>query len=203
MPRVSREQAEKNHELIEEVSARLFKERGFSGVSVADLMATAGLTHGGFYGHFASKDELAAAACARSFGQTTLRWQQKAQEPCAEGEKGARLAKFFDDYLSSANVNKSSCPAVSFSSDVAREPDDKPVRRTYAVGLEGMAGALEQMSPAREPGLKRQQALAQLSTLIGAMTLARATRGDPLSDEILLAARALLTGRLALDDEPA
>jgi TetR/AcrR family transcriptional repressor of nem operon len=65
MPRVSREQAEKNHELIEEVSARLFKERGFSGVSVADLMATAGLTHGGFNGPFATKDEHAPAACAR------------------------------------------------------------------------------------------------------------------------------------------
>jgi TetR/AcrR family transcriptional repressor of nem operon len=67
MPRVSREQADKNRAVIEAASARLFKEHGINGISAADIMATAGLTHGGFYGHFDSKVELAAIACARAF----------------------------------------------------------------------------------------------------------------------------------------
>ena len=75
MPRVSREQTDKNRLLIEAASARLFKEHGFDGVSVADIMASAGLTHGGFYGHFESKDELAALACAKAFEESAARWR--------------------------------------------------------------------------------------------------------------------------------
>ena len=66
MPRVSRAEAENHRQQITEASARLFKERGVKGVSVADLMGAAGLTHGGFYGHFESKDALAGVAVARA-----------------------------------------------------------------------------------------------------------------------------------------
>ena len=75
MPRVSKEQTDRNRLLIEAASARLFKERGLNGVSVTDIMASAGLTHGGFYGHFESKDELAAVACERAFGESVVRWR--------------------------------------------------------------------------------------------------------------------------------
>jgi TetR/AcrR family transcriptional repressor of nem operon len=64
--RVTREQAAENRERIVQVAAKLFRERGFDGIGVADLMKSAGLTHGGFYGHFRSKDDLAAEACARA-----------------------------------------------------------------------------------------------------------------------------------------
>ena len=70
MPRVTREQADSNKIAITEASARLFRERGIDSVSVAELMAAAGLTHGGFYGHFASKQELAGEACAFAFGRS-------------------------------------------------------------------------------------------------------------------------------------
>ena len=74
MPRVSKEQTDLNRSAIENVSAKLFREKGFNGVSVSDLMAAAGLTHGGFYGHFSSKDELAAVACANAFDHAVERW---------------------------------------------------------------------------------------------------------------------------------
>ncbi len=70
MPRVSKIQAQKNRETIEQVSSRLLREQGISGTSVADLMEASGLTHGGFYGHFASKDDLAAIACGRAFAES-------------------------------------------------------------------------------------------------------------------------------------
>ena len=67
MPRVSRAQAEANHQAIEDAASRLFRERGLDAVTVADVMAEAGLTHGGFYTHYSSKDDLAAAACTAAF----------------------------------------------------------------------------------------------------------------------------------------
>src|SRR5262249_49350385 len=69
MPRVSKKQAEENHREVIAAAARLFRERGINGVSVPALMAAAGLTHGAFYGHFASKDDLAAAACTYAMEQ--------------------------------------------------------------------------------------------------------------------------------------
>ena len=66
--KVSREQAAANRERILDVATRLFRERGLDGIGVADLMREAGLTHGGFYGHFASKEDLIAEACKRSLG---------------------------------------------------------------------------------------------------------------------------------------
>jgi TetR/AcrR family transcriptional regulator, transcriptional repressor for nem operon len=74
MPRASREQSTKHREQILREAARAFRERGFDDVSVADLMARAGLTHGGFYGHFASKQALEAQACAHASEKTTARW---------------------------------------------------------------------------------------------------------------------------------
>ena len=63
--KVSREQAAQNRERILDAAAQLFRERGFEGIGVADLMKEAGLTHGGFYGHFSSKEDLIAQACSR------------------------------------------------------------------------------------------------------------------------------------------
>ena len=83
MPRVSRAQAEAHREAITDASARLFKEHGLKAVSVADLMGAAGLTHGGFYGHFESKDALAGAATAHAYGQAVERWRRRvAAVPC-------------------------------------------------------------------------------------------------------------------------
>src|SRR5213593_477266 len=77
--KVSRERAAQNRERILDAAARLFRERGFEGIGVADLMKTAGLTHGGFYGHFSSKEDLMAQACARALARSLEAWSKRAE----------------------------------------------------------------------------------------------------------------------------
>jgi len=186
MPRVSREQMEKNHELIMQTSARLFREHGLSGVSVADLMAAAGLTHGGFYGHFGSKDELAAAATAAAFKDTDVRWMERMHNA---PDKRAKRAKIAEGYLSNRHRDHSEngCAAVALVGDV--------VRAAYAAGIESQVNILADVSDAATREAQRKDAMVQLALMLGAVNLARATRGTPLSDEILQAAREFLGAR--------
>src|SRR5579862_2729177 len=98
MPRASKQEFQDHRAAITEASARLFREHGVDNVSVAELMAAAGLTHGGFYGHFASKDELAGAACRRAFGRSVERWKKRVADK--DDHRAARSA-LTDSYLSS------------------------------------------------------------------------------------------------------
>src|SRR3954466_13018807 len=99
--KVSREQAAENRERIVQAAARLFRERGFDGIGVADLMSEAGLTHGAFYGQFESKEDLAAQACARALEQSAAKWDRAlaGQKP----EDG--LKAYVSGYLSQRHVN--------------------------------------------------------------------------------------------------
>lgn len=188
MPRVSREQTDKNRLLIEAASARLFKEHGLNGVSVADIMASAGLTHGGFYGHFESKDELAAVACAHAFDASTTRWRALIDENADEQSHVDALAKH---YLSAKQRDDPglSCAAAGLAVDVGRESEEKPIRSVYTRGVKTMIDILTSFSRTRQSKKARQRAIARLSMLTGALTLARAVRDDPLSDEILASVR--------------
>src|SRR3954453_6223646 len=94
--KVSREQAALNRERIVETAAQLFRERGFEGIGVADLMKEAGLTHGGFYGHFASKEDLMAEASARALTRSLALLNE-----LAEGAPGDPVSAVADAYLSS------------------------------------------------------------------------------------------------------
>ncbi|RZT38458.1 TetR/AcrR family transcriptional regulator [Cupriavidus agavae] len=191
MPRVSKAEAEKNRAVIEQVSARLFREQGFHGVSVADLMGAAGLTHGGFYGHFESKDALAAIACARAFEESEARWRKRVADA---PDRAAALSALIDGYLSARNRNSAGtgCPVAALANDVAREADDKPVRAAFHDGVEQLLDILASIQPGDDAGAARAAALAQMATLAGALMLSRATMGTPLSNEILAAARASL-----------
>lgn len=192
MARASREQTDKNREAIEQASSRLFRERGLSGVSVAELMAGAGLTHGGFYGHFASKDALAAQACKRAFEESTARWERRLAR--ADGDRKAMLANLVEPYLSAGHCANPGigCAAAALAVDVAREPAGKPVRQAYADGLRTLVDDMAQTVASDDPRERHDQALVRMALLVGALTLARATEGDPLSDEMLDAARAHL-----------
>jgi TetR/AcrR family transcriptional repressor of nem operon len=188
MPRVSREQTDKNRVAIEAASVRLFKQYGINGVSVSDIMAAAGLTHGGFYGHFESKDELAAIACVQSFEQSVARWKSLIKDDLDEAALVGALA---DHYLNERQRDEpgEGCPITGLAADAGREPDTKPVRKAYTQGLKSLIDVLMSFSRTRQSKAVRQRALARISTLVGALTLARAVRGDPLSEEILVAAR--------------
>ena len=191
MPRVSRAEAESHRQQITEASARLFKERGLNGVSVADLMGAAGLTHGGFYGHFESKDALAGVAVAHAFEQSAERWQRRiGSKPDAAAGRAAIVDKFLTPQsLKEVGLG---CPSVSLAADVAREPAAAPIRSAYMGGLESLVQILAGVEDGPDAAARRQVALADYATMAGALMLARATEGAPLSAEFLAAARARL-----------
>jgi TetR/AcrR family transcriptional regulator, transcriptional repressor for nem operon len=186
MPRVSRAETEKNRGKIQQASARLFREQGFK-ASLDEVMSAAGLTHGGFYGHFRSKDALTASACATAFAESAKRWRKRISEA---RDRESAYAALIEGYLTPHNRESmgTSCPIAALATDVARETEDKPVRQVFREGLEQFLDILaEVQTPAGVDA--RDAALAQLATLVGAMVLARATRGSGLSDEFMNSAR--------------
>lgn len=178
--KVSREQAAKNREEILTVAAKLFRERGFDGIGVADLMKAAGLTHGGFYGHFESKEALISEACTRALAASHDRWTK-----VVENNPDDPLAEVAKNYLSTAHRDHpgKGCLLAALGAETSRQ--NAPVRRAFTDGLRPLIDLLASAAPARTKAQKRQRALAMISGLIGAMILARAVDDPQLSDEIL------------------
>jgi TetR/AcrR family transcriptional repressor of nem operon len=179
--RVTREQAASNRQKILDVAARLFRQHGFDGIGVADIMKGAGLTHGGFYGHFASKDDLAAESCARVLAKPG--WAQK-----LTGTPRPSLGAFVRAYLSPRHRDDpgQGCLLAALGSDIVRQP--REVRRAFTEGLRSRIDALRKLMPGRSSAARRERALATMAGLVGALTLSRAVDDPELSNEILEAA---------------
>ncbi|MGW6655874.1 TetR/AcrR family transcriptional regulator [Rhodococcus sp. NPDC055024] len=186
MGRVSQQQAEENRRRVVETAARLFREKGTQ-LSVADLMKASGLTHGGFYKQFASKDALIDEATAHAFAELTQLHAAGLERHAGQRDE-ARQA-LIDNYLSVEHRDNPAdgCPAAALAADMAREPADSEARRVYTEGVGDFAAAL-----ADERADERADGLVRLSTMLGALVLARATKDSPLSEEILDSARAAL-----------
>jgi TetR/AcrR family transcriptional regulator, transcriptional repressor for nem operon len=187
MPRVSRQQTDANRAAITEAATRLIRERGVDRLSVADLMAAAGLTHGGFYGHFESKQQLAATACRHAFEQSVQRWNRRV---ASAADAASARATIIEGFLSRASRNSpgTSCPATALAADVAREAIEAPIRTSYVQGVEALLEILASLEPDKDAVSARRAAVADFSLLLGALLLARATAGHALSDECLAAA---------------
>lgn len=191
MPRVSLQQTDQNRIAIEKASARLFREKGLHGVSVAEVMAAAGLTHGGFYGHFSSKEGLAAVACAKAFESSGARWDRRfAELPDAASRRRA----YVEGYLSPATRDRPghSCAGTALAGDVARSAPDAPVRPAYLAGVKAMVARLAALQPDAGTPQAERRATAEVAQLVGALLLSRATKGDPLSEQLLDCAREAL-----------
>jgi TetR/AcrR family transcriptional repressor of nem operon len=188
MPRASKQQADQHKTAITEASARLFREHGVDNVSVAELMAAAGLTHGGFYGHFDSKEELAGEACRWAFARSAERWKKRIAD---KDNLTVARAALTDAYLSAQARSgpDGSCPATTLAADVARKAPDAPIRSAYASGIEELLKILAAVQDTGTPRGDREAALADFATMVGGLLLAKATQGEPISDEILSAAR--------------
>lgn len=176
MPRVSQEQARLNRQRVVEVASTLFRERGLHGVGVADIMASAGLTHGGFYGQFANKDALAAEAFDTALTE----------------EYRGTLDTIVSTYLSLGHVQAPGrgCPLAALANDVAREPPGSPVRARFTQGVERLASIVAGLTPKASKERRRQRSLSTMSTLVGAVVLARAVDDPALAKELLQAAQA-------------
>lgn len=187
--KVSREQAAQNRERIVEVAARRFRELGFEGIGIADLMKDAGLTHGAFYGHFASKDDLIAEASALALEQSLERWTA-----VAERAPGDPLSAIAGAYLTRAHRDApgTGCLVAALGSDVSRQ---KPsVRHAVTDTVRSGLAALARLVPGRSTTARRQKAIGTYATMVGAMVLARAVDDPGLSQEILDAGLASLAG---------
>jgi len=182
--RVSREQAAANRERVIDAAAELFRSKGFSGIGVADIMKAAELTHGGFYGHFASKDDLIAQASRRSMQRAAQNWRKLVAE-----SGGDAFATLLTRYLSPRHRDDpgQGCAFAALSGDAAR--CGKPVREAFAEGLEPLIDILSGIVGGRTKAARRRKAIAVLSELIGALMLSRAVGDAGLSDEILDAGR--------------
>ncbi len=192
MPRVSRAQAQANHHAIEAAASRLFRERGLHGVTVADVMAEAGLTHGGFYAHYASKDALAASACASAFALAADTWQGRIDSAATPYEARQVIAEHYLD-VANRDPSTASCPTATLVTDVARAGAGHPMYAVYVEGVRQQIETLAALGNSGDPARERRDACVRLATMMGALLLARACHGDPLADEIAAAARARLT----------
>lgn len=186
--RSSRQDTEKHRKEIIEASARLFREKGVENVSVPELMQAVGMTHGGFYKHFSSKDDLVPIAYDTAFGQVLDRLKTVTGQD-GDGPNAAWNA-LVSYYLTAAHRDNpgDGCATAALAGDTARLGRDSQAQAAYEHGVEGMLEALDRAQDGPE---RRAKSLVALSTMVGALLLSRSTTGA-LSDQFLDAARTKL-----------
>lgn len=189
------EQKQATHERILEAASTLFRKQGFSATSVENVMRAAGLTVGGFYAHFSSKQALLVEAIHRIMNKRREEWFQG-----LEDLRGAEwLSHIVRRYLSRAHrdMEVPYCLIPAALSDVVR--GDQELKETFAHQVDLMVQGIAAKLPGDERANARERALATYALCIGTLSLARATVGTPLSDELLTASR---RAALLLAEEP-
>jgi len=187
--RVTKAQAQANRAHVVETASQLFRERGYDGVGVADLMAAAGFTHGGFYKQFGSKTDLIAESAACGIAQTLAL------------TGGVEPAEFIRQYLSREHRDSrgTGCTMAALGGDAARQPDS--VRSAFATGIESLVAVLSQSDGATadsaSAGPARAKVLDMLSHAVGAIIMSRACPDDSaLAEEFLTVCRDAILGSL-------
>jgi TetR/AcrR family transcriptional repressor of nem operon len=168
--RVSREQMAENRSRILEAAGRLFRASGFDAISVADVMKAAGLTHGGFYGHFSSKDDLLAKTLAHVLA--------------ADASEDGDFSAYLDAYLAPEHRDNAAagCPTAAMAADVRHQAPAARLAMT-----EGLRSQIDRVSAALPAGAanRRSAAIGSWAAMVGAVILARAIDDPALSNEIL------------------
>jgi len=176
--------AETRARILKSASARL-RDRGFAGIGVADLMKQVGLTHGGFYAHFKSRDALIGEAFREAMKGSSARWKARADAAPA----GKKLAAIVEGYLTAEHRDhvESGCILPALGAEVARA--GAPSRRIFAARLEEMIATIVEYQSGRVTSAARERAIGTIATMVGSLLLARATGDTALSAEILKAGR--------------
>jgi TetR/AcrR family transcriptional repressor of nem operon len=183
--RYSREHKQETHDrIVKKASVRL-REKGAHGIGVADLMKEAGLTHGGFYAHFDSREALVIEAFAYAMDRSMENWRKLTGDVAAEKQ----LALIADSYLSALHRDNPGhgCSIPSLGADIARE--SPKTRKAFAGKLDEMIEMMADFIPDMPRKAARKQAIATLATMAGTMLLARIAGSGELSDEVLKAGR--------------
>lgn len=179
--RYAKDHKAETHERIVKRAAVRLKERGAAGLGVAELMKEAGLTHGGFYAHFASRDALIGEAFVHAMEQTAQRWRRRAET----APEGQGLAAIVDAYLTPEhrdNVGQG-CALPALGAEVHRA--SPKTRKAFAARIEDMVEVLAGTMPAPTAKAARREAIAALATMMGALLLARMAGSGEFSEEIL------------------
>ena len=186
--RVSKAQQAKNKERVVAAAARLLRERGVEGVGVDALATAAGLTHGAVYSHFAGKDDLAAAAVAHALADAMRQWRADADKAGAPGS-AAHFNRLVRAYVSRAHRDNpgTGCAVAAMAPDATRH--GRKVRRAFSSHIEKMVENFAAESAGATDEARREEAMATIATMVGAIVLARAVEDRALSDRILLTAR--------------
>ena len=184
--RITQEEAADNKAKIIAAAASRFREKGFDGISLADLLREVGLTHGGFYNHFTSKEELEAAACQLAFEKAATRLNAVSERPAAQ--RHAALMEYVSNYLSrEARDARVACPIVSLSGEAARRGSG--LRRRFAEGIRRHIQLIGAAMRGRDDkgGDAQEKAVCTLALLVGGLLLARGVKDADagLSDDIL------------------
>lgn len=179
---------EASHERILEVAARAIRQTGYDGTGVADIMKQAGLTHGAFYAHFASRDAMLAEAIDRASAESVA----KTAEVLAQAPPAQALAAMLRAYLSKAHIDhpEVGCPMAALASEMPRQSPE--VRRVTTRRIKEMVDLVARQSPDwGQPGA-HERALFTVATMVGAVMLARAVDEPGLSDSFCQSALAHL-----------
>lgn len=181
--KVSREQVEDNRRRILDAASRLFRERGFEAVTVAEVMKAAGLTHGGFYGHFKSKEDLVARALEHAL-------DTKAPGPPLD------LPRYTASYLSPKHRDDvaGGCPIAALAAEAARTTPE--ARAALMTGVQRQLARFTEQAEGTKTQ-KRRTAIGSWSAMVGAVVLARLSEDPALSDEILAQTQAYIRDNLA------
>jgi TetR/AcrR family transcriptional regulator, transcriptional repressor for nem operon len=181
--RVSRSQAEQNRQTVIDVASRLFREHGFDGIGLKDLMKGAGLTQGAFYKQFASKEDLAAKASRRALESSADRWSA-----AVAAKPGDPLGAVIDFYLSTGHREEKmdGCPVVALGSDAARQGAE--VKASFEAGIREYLEMLGSWVDGTGGEAAGGKAMAILSTMVGAVVLSRAVNDPDLAKAFLDAA---------------
>jgi TetR/AcrR family transcriptional repressor of nem operon len=190
--RYTKDHKAQTHAKIVENAATQLREKGARGVGVADLMKDVGLTHGGFYAHFGSRDDLVNEAIAFAMDQNTARWH----EVFGDISVGERYPALVEAYLSTFHRDHAGqgCAIAALAADVSRE--GAKTRRLFLNKLDVQIGLLAAEDEHLPPRKARQKAIGALATLVGSLVLARIAKSGAQSQEILDAGKsAVLAGR--------
>jgi TetR/AcrR family transcriptional repressor of nem operon len=189
--RYSREHKQGTHaRIVRKASVRL-REKGAHGIGVADLMKEAGLTHGGFYAHFDSREALVIEAFNYAMDRSTDRWRKMAEQTSPE----KRFAAIVESYLTTIHRDDPGhgCAVPTLGPEIARE--GPKARRAFAAKLDEMIEMMADQVPELPRKVARAQAIAALSTMAGALVLSRVAGTGEFSDEILGAGREAVLSR--------
>ncbi|RZN12761.1 TetR family transcriptional regulator [Bradyrhizobium genosp. SA-3] len=181
--RVSRIQAAENRQTVINVASRLFRERGFDGIGLKDLMEAAGLTQGAFYKQFASKEDLAIEASRRALESASHRWSDAAEQN-PDDPLGAVIAFYLSGDHREEKMD--GCPIVALGSDAARQGPD--VKAAFEAGIKAHLDVLGRFIAETGREASRGKAMAILSTMVGAVTLSRVVNDPDLAQALLDAA---------------